>query len=191
MGRTTSPPPARFTPAASRSARRSPKPTAGYRCDMPRASPAISIRPSSSGYMAGRAGAASASSRWSSRPATTTPTSRPSTINVLPNQWTQVIVPFSAVGNPSAITQHQHPRHHRWATTDLLRGQPLPIVQRRPRRHRRPAASVPIYLEALAPNWQNGSWDGSYNFAETAPSPVYAAASQSARRSPNRMARCQ
>ncbi|MBO9346362.1 MAG: hypothetical protein J7601_11625 [Chloroflexi bacterium] len=31
---------------------------------------------------------------------------------------------------------------------------------------------APIYLEALAPNWQNSSLNSSYNFAEIAP--VYA-----------------
>jgi hypothetical protein len=92
-------------------------------------------------------------------------------INVLPNQWTQVIVPFSAVGNPSAITQ---------ISIQDITGGPQPTfyvdnlcLSTTPPPPPPAGCDAPIYLEALAPNWQNSSWDGSYNFAETAPSPVY------------------
>jgi hypothetical protein len=93
-------------------------------------------------------------------------------INVLPNQWTQVIVPFSAVGNPSFITQI--------SIQDTTGGpQPTFYVDNLCLSTTSPppppaGCALPIYLEALAPNWQNASWDGSYNFAETAPAPVYA-----------------
>jgi hypothetical protein len=91
-------------------------------------------------------------------------------INVLPDQWTQVIVPFSAVGNPSAITQI--------SIQDTTGGaQPTFYVDNlclstTPPPPPPAGCDAPIYLEALAPNWQNGSWNGTYNFAETAP--VYA-----------------
>jgi hypothetical protein len=93
-------------------------------------------------------------------------------INVLPNQWTQVIVPFSAVGDPSAITQIS-------IQDTTGRAQPTFYVDNlclstTPPPPPPAGCDAPIYLEALAPNWQNASWDGSYNFAETAPAPVYA-----------------
>jgi hypothetical protein len=91
-------------------------------------------------------------------------------INVLPNQWTQVIVPFSDVGNPSFITQI--------SIQDTTGGaQPTFYVDNlclstTPPPPPPAGCDAPIYLEALAPNWQNASWNGTYNFAETAP--VYA-----------------
>jgi len=91
-------------------------------------------------------------------------------INVLPDQWTQVIVPFSAVGNPPAITQI--------SIQDTTGGaQPTFYVDNlclstTPPPPPPAGCDAPIYLEALAPNWQNASWNGTYNFAETAP--VYA-----------------
>jgi hypothetical protein len=95
----------------------------------------------------------------------------PFQINVLPNQWTQVIVPLSAIGNPPTITRISiqdttNGSQPTFYVDDLCLSSSLPPPP--------PAGcALPIYLEALAPNWQNASWDGSYNFAETAPAPVY------------------
>jgi len=94
----------------------------------------------------------------------------PFRINVLPDQWTQVVVPLSAVGSPTTITQLSIQD-----TTDGL--EPTFYVDNLCLSTTLPppppaGCDAPIYLEALLPNWQNASWNGTYNFAETAP--VYA-----------------
>jgi hypothetical protein len=109
-------------------------------------------------------------------------------INVLPDQWTQVIVPFSAVGNPSAITQI--------SIQDITGGpQPTFYVDNLCLSTTSPppppaGCALPIYLEALAPNWQNASWDGTTTSPRPHPRRSTPAASRSARRSPTLMARC-
>jgi len=97
----------------------------------------------------------------------------PFQINVLPGQWQQVIVPLSAVGNPTTITKiNIQDRTNSAQPTFYVDNLCLSSTTTPPP----PPAGcdLPIYLEALAPNWQSGSWNGTYNFAETAPSPVYA-----------------
>ena len=96
----------------------------------------------------------------------------PFRINVLPDQWTQVVVPLSTVGSPTTITQISIQD-----TTDGL--EPTFYVDNLCLSMTLPppppaGCDAPIYLEALVPNWQNASWNGTYNFAEAAPSPVYA-----------------
>jgi hypothetical protein len=88
-------------------------------------------------------------------------------INILPNQWTQVIVPLSAIGNPATIKRINiqdnsgapQPTFYvdELCLSSVATPPPPPL-----------GCSVPVYLEALAPNWQNWSWNGTYNLAETA-----------------------
>jgi hypothetical protein len=123
-------------------------------------------RPSSSGYMAGQ--------RERRPPAPgdrpgrrSTATSRPSRSTCSPTsgrRWSCRSA-RSAAHPPSSGSASRTPpagrsRPSTWTTS---------VYPRRPHRHPQPGCDVPIYLEALAPNWQNCSWDGSYNFAETAP----------------------
>jgi hypothetical protein len=88
-------------------------------------------------------------------------------INVLPNQWTQVIVPLSAIGNPSHHQAHQH-QDNSGAPQPTFYVDELCLSSTAAPPPPPPGCDVPVYLEALAPNWQSWSWDGTYNLAETA-----------------------
>jgi hypothetical protein len=88
-------------------------------------------------------------------------------VNVLAGQWTQVVVPLSAIGSPSTVK--------RINIKDNSGGsQPTFYVDELCLSNSTPpppptGCDLPVYLEALAPSWQNWSWDGTYNFAETGP----------------------
>jgi hypothetical protein len=88
-------------------------------------------------------------------------------INILPNQWTQVIVPLSAIGNPATI-KRINIQDNAGAPQPTFHVDNLCLSSTATPPPPPPGCDVPVYLEALAPNWQNWSWDGMYNFAETA-----------------------
>jgi hypothetical protein len=88
-------------------------------------------------------------------------------INVLPNQWTQVIVPLSAIGNPATI-KRINIQDNSGAPQPTFYVDELCLSSTAAPPPPPPGCTLPVYLEALAPNWQNWSWNGTYNLAETA-----------------------
>ncbi|PJF46646.1 MAG: hypothetical protein D6709_12040, partial [Chloroflexi bacterium] len=86
--------------------------------------------------------------------------------NATPGQWTQVVIPLYALGNPATIkriniqdrTGAGQPTFY--VDTVCLSNDPVSPPPPPP-----PNCTTPIYLDALAPNWHNWSWNGSYDFA--------------------------
>ncbi len=89
------------------------------------------------------------------------PYSSPFTFDAPAGTWTQVIAPLSAMGNPTTIKRIN-------IQDRTGAGQPtfyLDEIQLIPASPPPPGCDVPVYLDGLGTNWQNWSWNGSYDFA--------------------------